>query len=297
MAPGLLAEAGGVGVVGVHDEDVLRRLHGEDAALGVDVVVKVRVLVEVVGGDVGDHGHVRADADAVQLEARELEHRDVVRAHLRHRGEQGLADVAAQIDVAAGGAQQLGDDGGRGGLAVRARDADGQAGAEAEKGLHLAGDLRAVSGGGDESRLRGEQPGGAENDVEAVEPGEIAPAKDDLRATGAVALRLGAEFVLAALVADGDGEAGVEQQLYQRAVAHADADHGHALIFKGRNVLIKGHWKSPHRLIISRPGGKYNNFIDFGRQGGVKYSAAGRAAARTRRKPVREESPGSTGQG
>ena len=178
----LLAEAGGVGVVAVHYQHVVGGLVSEDLALGVDVVVKVRVLVEVVRRDVGDDGDVGAYVDAVQLEARELQHGDVVRLEVRYLAQQRLADVAAEVHAPASGLEQLGNDGRGGGLAVGARDAYRAAGAEAEEDLHLAGDDRAARLCLDEGGVRGQQARGAEDVIKAIEVVEVAGSEPELGA-------------------------------------------------------------------------------------------------------------------
>ena len=55
-----------------------------------------------------------------------------------------MADIAAHMDGVAGGLQQLGNDGGRGGLAVRSGHGDDGTGANLEEHLHLGGHLAAA---------------------------------------------------------------------------------------------------------------------------------------------------------
>ena len=173
------------GVVAIHDEHVVLRLISKDAALGVHVVVKVRVLVEVVGRDVGDDGDVRAYVDAVQLEARQFEDGYVLGTKVGYLGQQRLAYVAAQMDAQARGLQQLRDDGGGRGLAVRACYAYGTAGAELEKDLHLARHDRAALFCGDEGGVYGQQARCAEDVVKAFEVVQITRAEAELGAARA----------------------------------------------------------------------------------------------------------------
>ena len=99
----------------------------------------------MVGGHVGDDGDVGALVHTDELEAGQLHHGHVVGAHLGQHGQQGCADVAAQMHPAACGLVELGDKGGGGGLAVRAGHGHDLAGAELEEQLHLARDHRARS--------------------------------------------------------------------------------------------------------------------------------------------------------
>ena len=105
----LLAEARGDAVIAVYDEHVAGALVCEDAPLRVYIVLVGGVLVEMVRRDVRDDGDVRPDIDAVQLEARELEHGRVPGEYVRYLAEEGLAYVAAQVDAHARGLQELGD--------------------------------------------------------------------------------------------------------------------------------------------------------------------------------------------
>ena len=96
-APRFLAKARGYAVVGVDDQHVPGALMEVNIALGVDVILVSRVLIQVVRRYVGNHGYVRPFVYAVKLEAGELEHRYVVGAHIRYLAQQGLANIAAQV--------------------------------------------------------------------------------------------------------------------------------------------------------------------------------------------------------
>ena len=78
------------------------------------------MVIEVVGGDVGHHRDLRALVHADELEAGQLHHSHILRPDLGQHGQQGRTDVAAQMHFAACGLVELGDEGGGGGLAVRA---------------------------------------------------------------------------------------------------------------------------------------------------------------------------------
>ena len=101
------------------------------------------MMIQVVGGHVGDHRNLRAAAHADQLEAGQLHHRDIRRGDPPDNGQQRPADVAAQMHRAARLPQHGGDQAGGGGLAVGTGHRHDLAGAEFKEQLHLAGDLGA----------------------------------------------------------------------------------------------------------------------------------------------------------
>ena len=82
----LIAEDGAAGLLLVE----------QDVPLGVDVLLHILVVVQVVwGAHVGDDGDVGALVHTDELEAGQLHHGHVVGAHLGQHGQQGCADVAA----------------------------------------------------------------------------------------------------------------------------------------------------------------------------------------------------------
>ena len=119
----------------------------QDVLLGVDILLHVLVDVQMVGGQVGHHRHVRALPHGDQLEAGELHHSAVLRLDGPNLRQQGLADVSTQVDVFPLGLQQLCDNRGGGGLPIAASDGVDFAGAELEEDLHLAGDSGAPGPG------------------------------------------------------------------------------------------------------------------------------------------------------
>ena len=102
---------GRVRIVCVQDQAAAFRLVNEDLPFGVDIVLKVLMLVEMVGGQIRDHRDIRAAVHAVELEGAELQHHNVVRAHVRDLTQERIADVAAQVYTITGRLEQLGDDG------------------------------------------------------------------------------------------------------------------------------------------------------------------------------------------
>ena len=87
-------------IISVVDEVVLRILVAGDAQLGFGVLrQRVAVAVEVVGGDVEQHGHPGAEVvGVVELEAAQLHH-VVVGRILNNLLGQGVAHVAGQAHV------------------------------------------------------------------------------------------------------------------------------------------------------------------------------------------------------
>ena len=212
----------------------------EDVLLGGDVLRHILVHIQVVGRKVGDHGDVGALGHGHELEAGKLQHSVMVGLHRIRLAQQRVADVAAQPDGFAGGTQQLRDDGGGGGLAVRSGNGDDGTGTDSEEDLHLAGQLRPFGHRRRDLRHIGPQAGCAEDHVR-VQAVQVVPAKVQSAATALQIIGLCAHLFPGALVAGGDGHALRQQPVDERRVADTDADNGHLLIFYGVYIFPQGH--------------------------------------------------------
>ena len=207
------------------------------------------MVVEVVGGHVGDDGDVGALVHTDELEAGQFHHGHVVGAHLGQHGQQGCADVAAQMHPAACGLVELGDKGGGGGLAVRTGHGHDLAGAELEEQLHLAGD-HGAGGHGVLQRLLeiAHEARGAHDDVLPLETVEVILAEAQIDAQlldggGVVAEIFHALF----LVAEGDVRTQLHELPDERLMADARADKGNlfALDEVCKLLLFLLHKKGP----------------------------------------------------
>ena len=70
-------------VAEIQHEPVVGSLLCEDRALGIDIILIVLVLIKMVRRDVSDDRDVRAAVHAVQLEAAELQHGEIIRQYVR----------------------------------------------------------------------------------------------------------------------------------------------------------------------------------------------------------------------
>ena len=212
-----------MGVVKVKDQAAAFRLVLQDPALGVDVILKIPVLIQMIGREVGNHRHIRAAVHAVQLEGAELQNRCVLWQNLRDLAQERMADVPAQMDAIPCRLQQLCDDGGGGGLPVAAGNGNHLAGTELEKHLHLGGDQTAPLLCRLQMRIKGHQSRRAEQDI-LVQMLQIIRSQLQLGAHGLQALGLAFHLAAGAHVAGRHITAAGEQQLEQREIADADAD-------------------------------------------------------------------------
>ena len=200
FAAHLPGKAGSDGAVGVQHRRRKGGLVGENIFLGGNVFLHRAVNVQVVGGNVGHHGDLRALPHRKQLEGGKLHHGDVVRLYALDLAEQRPPDVAAQMHRFAALPQHFGDEAGGGCLAVAARHPDHRAGAALQKQLQLAGDGGALPHQLVQARVVIIHPRRAEDDIPAelfqvVRPGDKAhPHRRQLR--GGLAQLLGAFFVV-----------------------------------------------------------------------------------------------------
>ena len=303
-AQGLLP---GDGVVQVEDGGVPGLLVTENVLLGPDIFLHALVNVQVVGGQIGHHGDVRAVGHGHQLEAGQLQHGPVRGPDGIGLRQQGMADVAAHMDGVARCPQQLGDDGGGSRFAVGPGNGDDGAGADLKEYLHFGGDGAALGPGGLQLRHVGPQARGAEDHVLgkilkiSVPQLELCPGSLQLAGQRA-------QLFPAAAVAGGDGDTLPQQQPQQGRIADADADNGHGSAPQPVNIFPQGHRmflliisNVSNLQIIPHSGAQFNHFrenrLTFRGGSGTIFVRVSQTVAGTRRKPVHEESPGSTGQG
>ena len=102
---------------------------------------------------------------ADQLETGQLHHCHGIRRHISQLGQQCGTDIAAQENLAAGGLEHFGNQGGGGGLAIGAGHSHNLAGAELKEQLHLTGDHRAGLLGRLQRCLEVLIAGGAHDDI------------------------------------------------------------------------------------------------------------------------------------
>ena len=134
---GKMGVIGAVLIIKVQNQLVILVLMLKLRPLCVDIILIVLVLIQVVGGNVGDDGHIGLAVHAVELEGAELQHSDIVCHGLRNLTQPRVADVAAQMHPVPGGLQQLGNNRRCRGLSVAACHRNGLAGAEGKEHLHL----------------------------------------------------------------------------------------------------------------------------------------------------------------
>ena len=228
----LPGKAAGNLVVPVEHGKVLRALVDKDILLGRHILLHGLMYVQVIGGHVGDNGDLGTHIHGHQLEGGQLQHHHVVRLHIGGLGQQGLADVAAHIDVIPGFFQQLGDDGGSGGLSVTSGDGDDLTGTDLEEHLHLRGDDAPALSGGQQGRGVGPEAGRPENDV-LVQAVHVVGTKANFRPQALQLFDEAVEVLSFFFVAGRYRQSGPQQHLDQRRVGHANTDNRDALSLQG----------------------------------------------------------------
>ena len=222
-------------IVQIEDELVVLALITVDGRLGLHILVKILVIVKMIGREVGDGRDMRRVLHAHQLERRELNNGKVVLCHRVHAREQRRADIAAKMHGIARVLQDLADQCGRGGLAVRAGDADDRARAHREEKLHLAGDLRAVRARFlEEARM---DTRSAEDNV-LVEGIQIVRAQNEVYAEGSESGIAVAELGGFFFVMHGNAHACGTEHTDERHIAHARADDADPFIRQAAEVLF-----------------------------------------------------------
>ena len=142
-------------IVGVEHRRVAVLLAQEDALLGARVCREAPVAVEVIGRDVEQRRGARPEVvDPFELKARQLDDEDTP-GRAVDAGDERRADIAADLDLAPGGAEQRAGERRRGALAVRARDRDHRTVQERERQLDLGEHREARGARQDEQRPRG----------------------------------------------------------------------------------------------------------------------------------------------
>ena len=177
----------------------------QNVAFGINILLHILVVVQVVGGHVGHNRHLGTLAHADQLEAGKFHNSDISRGNVRQLGQQGCANVAAQEHLAAGSLKHLGNQGGGGGFAVRAGHSHDLAGAQLKKEFYLAGHKRTGLFGGLQLRLKEFIAGGAHDDILSGKAIGIMLAKAELYVQLAQRIGVITKIIQALfLVAEGD---------------------------------------------------------------------------------------------
>ena len=244
---------------------------------------------------------------AVQLEAAELEHGKIVRPDVRDAVKERRADVTAEMHGVSLRTQKLRRDGRSRGLAVAAGDGKDAAGAEIAERLHLGGEDRAVLRSLTQLRHNGQHARRAEDHIK-VQMLEIVRAEGKSRALRRGLIPCCAELRAFAPVAHGHVTAVLQQHTHERLIAHAKTDDADALAAQVVNIIRKGHADTPFeklRIIQSDYTAHLTRLQENKSPQRLTYCGrmckivgrVSRTAAGTSRKAVREESPGSTGQG
>ena len=248
-ARGLLRQLPGQVVVPVGHQPVSGPLVGEDVGLGRHILRHVGVDVQVVGGQVGKDRHRGAAVHGHELEGAELHHRQILPADVPRLVEEGVADVAPQVDGAARRPEEPGDDSGGGGLSVTAGDSNDGTGTDLEEHLHLRGNLAPPPPGG--LQVFRVQARGAEDHV-GLEVLQVVRPQAQGAAHGLQLLRQRTQGLPVLLIAGGDGDPRPPQQTDQGRVAHPHADDGHRFSCQCAQILLQGHMPSPpsHAVLI-----------------------------------------------
>ena len=227
----------------------------QDVLFGVDILLHILVDIQVVGGKVRHHGHVGALPHGDELEAGKLHHGAVLRLDGLNLRQQGLADVAPQVDSLALGFQQLCDDGGGGGFPVAAGDGVNLAGAQLEEHLHLAGDGGAPLAGGLQLGQVVLHPRGAEDDVLPQILQVVFP-QDELDTPLLKGLAVVPQLLQGTLIPGGNQGALLLEQADEGHVAAANAAEGDGLALDAGKKLLFVHRFPFSNLQASLSGGK-----------------------------------------
>ena len=90
-------------VIQVQNQAAVFGLSLGDAAFGIDVILKVLVLIQMIRCEVGDDGNIRTAGHTVQLKGAKFQNRNVVRLNIRGLTKQRIPDVSAQVHPVTGG--------------------------------------------------------------------------------------------------------------------------------------------------------------------------------------------------
>ncbi len=127
----------GVLIVIVEDKAVICALLKIDRTLRVNIILIILVLIQVIGGNVCYHGHIRVAEHGVKLKRAKLQHGKIIGLYFGDIAKERVADVPAEVDGIARMSEKLGDNGAGGGFAVTAGYGNGAAGAEGEEHFHF----------------------------------------------------------------------------------------------------------------------------------------------------------------
>ncbi len=239
---GLCGEACLPGVVAVEDGPLPRMLLTEDGPLVLDVGVHVRVPVEVIGEQDGEHRDARCKQtparEVAELPRRELEHDRVLRGEVAEELQRRHGDVAAEPGAGRNPQQPVVDGRSGRGLALGARHRDHGTAGERQEHRHVGLD-------GYQPVARSREEGGTRRDrrilddkIRRLEIGCVVTAEHEPHGQAGEPVERGGERLRPAKVRHRDlGAASCEEERRgEPASVHAQSHHRHAHAGDGSEV-------------------------------------------------------------
>ncbi len=247
-SPGTLGGGGGANVVGVQDAAVVLVLLGEDALFGQRVVFEGAVAIEVVGRDVEDDGDLRMELlGGFKLEAGDFENVPGGVGRVFNEGDDGNADVAADLRGDSGFLKNFAEERGRGGLAVGTGDGEDLSFEEAGGELELADDGAAEVAGLNQFGRVERNAGADDDEVLAAEGKQAVAAGFDVDALIEKGGNVFGKGFGAANVGDGNLSSLAAQEEGRGEAGFAESDNENFFAFElehgCRTRII--HWGEP----------------------------------------------------
>ena len=137
----------------------------ENIFLRINILLHILVDIQMVGGQICHHSHIRAFTHGDQLKAGKLHHSTVLRLDGLDLRQQGPANISSQVNGLPLGFQKFCDNGGGSGFTVAAGNGIDLAGAKLKKHFHFAGDHCSPFPGGFQLGKMIPHTGCAENNI------------------------------------------------------------------------------------------------------------------------------------
>ena len=192
------------------------------------------MVIQVVGGDIGDRAHLRAPPHGDELKTGQFHYGNVVLLYLINDGKQRNSYVSAEMYPITLCLKQSRRECRRGGFAVAAGDPDDPAGTVLKKALDLGCDLYTVSDGILDLRLRPVDPGCAEDKIRLLQVIQIFLTENEMNAPLDALFPEFSQFIQGLPVAEGDVRPFTGELLDERFMADPGSQEEDLLPRQGR---------------------------------------------------------------
>ena len=231
-------ERGSDCIVPIQNQQALGILIAENIFLCLHILFHILVDIQMVGGQIGNQGTLRAAGHIHQLEGAELHYGIIFLLHFPDQRKQGCSDVSSQPYRFSCRFEHFRNQSGGCGLAVRTGYRNQVAWTDLKKDFHFRSNLGAPAAQGNNCRITGVHARCAEDNVR-LHALQIIFANMELAAHFFQLQNLRIQIFPGGFVTANHAASKLQQQTNQRTIADAQAQNCYFFILQGCKISFK----------------------------------------------------------